>query len=92
MGQDLDIFVLPIYQENKQLKQEIAEMLVYIKELQLNYISNQKLFEAMVKTTYCKNQNRFTQTDSVTDTTPILTRKLVAKELKLQLKRNWMKE
>ena len=89
MGQDLDIFILPIHQENKRLKQEISEMLVYIKDLQSNYISNQKLFEAMVKTTYCKNQNKYCQTDTPTT---VITRKPVVKDLKLHLKRNWLRE
>ena len=57
-----DCFILPIHTENMALKSQIKEMIDYIKQLQSNYIGNQVLFHAMVKSTYTSTRTCSTQT------------------------------
>ena len=87
MGQDE--FVLPIHQENIQLKKDIKEMLLYIKEIQRNYITNQKLFECMVRNTYILAENKATQTEEIVTSLKSKSKVAKPKELKFQLQRNW---
>eukprot|EP00835_Amoeboradix_gromovi_P001348 NODE_59_length_25653_cov_0.289622.p14 type:complete len:158 gc:universal NODE_59_length_25653_cov_0.289622:22523-22996(+) len=86
MGQEVDCFILPIHKENQKLKKEINEMLTYIKELQENHVSTQKLFECLITNIYIANDDKHTQTDMPQPQKPKEIR-----ELKLNLKRNWNK-